>query len=72
MSECDVKGQAIRLLDVFALGPFMIWVGVKARGIPESARAVMIMSGAGTMVFNGANFLRLQARRKRRALGPWD
>lgn len=66
MRECDVKGQAVRLVDVFVLGPFMMWVGIRARGIPDPARAIMIMSGASTVVFNGANYLRLRDQAKRR------
>jgi hypothetical protein len=59
MTECDVKGQGIRLVDVFVLGPFMIWVGVKAEGIPTWAKYTMVASGVATIAFNGANYLRL-------------
>lgn len=53
----DLKGQQIRLLDVFALGPFMIWFGLNAKGMSELTKNIMIISGIGTILFNGRNFL---------------
>lgn len=60
MKECDVKGQTVRLVDVFALGPFMVWFGVKAEGVPKWARATMVAGGVSTIAFNAYNFLRLR------------
>ena len=54
------KSQAIRLMDVYALGPFMVWFGVKAKDVPEAARLVMIVAGLGTIALNGVNYLRLR------------
>lgn len=51
------KTQPIRLVDVFLLGPFMVWVGARATGIPVVARLVLIAAGAATVVFNGLNWL---------------
>lgn len=61
MPPCDVKGQGIRLVDVFLLGPFMIWYGVKSEDVPEAARFAMIAAGFGTILFNGVNLLRMRA-----------
>ena len=61
-TECDVKGQNIRLVDVFVLGPFMVWVGAKAEGIPAWAKYTMVASGVATIAFNGVNYLRLRSR----------
>ena len=52
------KTQNIRLVDVFALGPFMIWFGFKAKNINDSARLIMILSGVATIVYNGINYIK--------------
>lgn len=52
-----MKTQTIRLVDVFLLGPFMIWFGAKA-DMPEWARWTMIAAGAGTILYNGTNYIR--------------
>ena len=51
------KSQWIRLLDI-PLGLFMIWFGIIAQEVPEIARWIMIISGIGTIVYNGRNYLR--------------
>lgn len=52
------KSQYIRLLDVFVLGPFMIWYALQSRGaMPDVAVAIMFLSGILTIVYNGANYL---------------
>jgi hypothetical protein len=55
-----VKSQNIRLVDVLLLGPFMVWFGLAAKDVHGVARGVMIASGAGTILYNGANYLRLR------------
>ena len=52
-----MKTQNVRLLDVLALGPFMVWFAMSARGVPGWARAVMVASGLGTMLYNAANYI---------------
>ena len=49
----------MRLLDVMAFGPMMIWAGSK-RDIDISgfARLVLVFGGIGTMAYNGVNYLR--------------
>ena len=54
------KSQAVRLMDVFALGPFMVWFGMEAKDVPDAARFVMIAAGLGTIALNGANYLRIR------------
>ena len=51
------KSQKIRLVDVFLLGPFMVWFGVKAQGISDLAKIIMVFSGIATIVYNGRNYL---------------
>ena len=55
-----VKTQQIRLMDVFLLGPFMVY---SATLIPEKhkeARAILAASGVLTSLFNGINYLVLR------------
>ena len=49
--------QQIRLVDVFVLGPLMIYFGVKATGVPILAKQFMFISGVFTIIFNGSRFL---------------
>jgi hypothetical protein len=51
-----MKAQNVRLFDVFILGPFMIWAGMQLKD--DWAKAAMIAAGAGTIVYNGQNYLR--------------
>ena len=53
-----MKPQAIRLVDVFLLGPFMVWAGMRLR--PRGAGLLMMAAGVGTIWLNGRNFLALQ------------
>lgn len=52
-----MKSQNVRLVDVFLLGPFMIWFGATAQIVPEIAKTIMIISGIGTIIYNGRNYL---------------
>jgi hypothetical protein len=51
------KSQDIRLVDVFLLGPFMIWFGVIAENVPEWASILMVVSGVLTILYNAKNYL---------------
>lgn len=51
------KSQPIRLMDVFLLGPFMIWFGIVATEIEFMFRVGMVASGALTIIYNGLNYL---------------
>ena len=49
----------LRLLDVIAFGPMMIWTGKREDiDISGFARLVLILGGIGTMYYNGVNYLR--------------
>ena len=56
-----MKTQTIRLIDVFLLGPFMIWAGFQLRN--DAAKAVMIASGAATIVYNYRNYKAVEAQK---------
>ena len=47
------------MIDVFLLGPFMIWFGVIAENVPEWAGILMVVSGVLTIVYNAKNYLRV-------------
>lgn len=52
------KPQFVRLIDVFFLGPLMVYIGLQGRfKIPSLLRVVMLTSGAMTVIYNGRNYL---------------
>lgn len=59
-----VKSQGVRIMDVLALGPFMMWVS-EQRTLPTWARVTMYISGALTVYYNAQNYLALAEQKKR-------
>ena len=51
------KSQLVRLLDVFALGPFMVYFAYEAQNVDEAAKAFIAASGVTTVLYNGQNYL---------------
>ena len=51
------KSQTIRLLDVFFIGPFMIYVSSKAKGLTNLERFTLYGLGVATIYYNGKNYL---------------
>ena len=49
-----MKTQTVRLIDVFVLGPFMIWTGLQLKN--EYAKTAMIVAGSLTMSYNWQNY----------------
>jgi len=59
-SRCDSElFQAVRLIDVFALGPAMIIAGNKFGGV---LGGFVALSGIATIIFNGSTFIDIQRR----------
>lgn len=56
MSEEIAKSQAIRLLDVYALGPFMLYVALKAGAPSPLARLALAGLGVTTILYNLKNY----------------
>ncbi len=52
-----MKTQTIRILDVFVFGPVIVYAGTR-RKLPAWLRASLIVIGAGTVVYNGYNYLK--------------
>jgi hypothetical protein len=56
----DCRGQlfqAVRIVDVFILGPVMIQIGRKTRG---NVGTFLMIAGIATIVFNGLTFLDIE------------
>jgi hypothetical protein len=49
------KSQAVRLLDVLAIGPFIIWAATQTKG--DFARAGLFAVGIATVLYNAHNYL---------------
>ena len=47
------KSQAVRLVDVFLIAPFLIYIGFKAKGLTKAERAVLYILGGATAFYNG-------------------
>lgn len=57
----EIKSQAIRVLDVVAIGPLMIGGGIaldrRGHGLAGAALAVL---GISTIIYNGVNYIRVR------------
>ena len=51
------KSQWVRLFDVFALGPFMVYIGAKDSKLTDIERLGIVIAGIGTIIYNGRNYL---------------
>ena len=65
--------QKIRLLDVFGIGPLMIYAGAKAKSeLSTPVRAGLIVAGVATIGYNGMNYLANEEDAARRRLNEED
>lgn len=51
-----MKPQAVRVADVFLIGPAMIWAGLDISP-PRWLRWGLVAAGVGTIVYNARNYL---------------
>jgi hypothetical protein len=58
MTEAE-KTQAIRLIDIFAIGPALIYAGFSRKFSPLFSDA-LTLTGILTIVYNGANYVAKQ------------
>ena len=56
--------QQIRLLDIFGVGPLMIYAGMKAEELPNWVRASLVLLGGTTIAYNGSNYLAVSESQK--------
>ena len=57
------KTQSIRLLDVLVIGPAMIFAATRRRP-PLWLSTAMVVMGAGTIIYNGLNYLAVEKQRR--------
>jgi len=59
------KSQSIRLLDVFVLGPWLIWLGARdTAALTQRERTLLTLAGAATVGYNARNYLRISSQRR--------
>lgn len=51
------KSQTIRLIDVFFIGPAMIYAGT-FKTLPTWLRVTMVVTGACTIIYNANNYIK--------------
>lgn len=51
------KSQGVRLVDVFLLGPFMVYAATLLPRDQQLARVILAGSGVATVLYNGRNYL---------------
>jgi len=54
------KSQGVRLMDVFILAPFLIYLGVKPNNLTFLDRSFLILIGSLTAIYNYKNYKRSQ------------
>ena len=55
-----MKTQEIRLIDVFLLGPFLIWAGLQKKRLSKTSQLLLIGGGVATIIYNAKNFLEVK------------
>ena len=48
--------QKVRLLDVFVVAPFLLYVGTR-KELPQTLRLGLIVLAAATLIYNAKNYL---------------
>ena len=51
------KSQWVRLVDIFILGPFLIWYALQTQSVVgEGPFLALLISGVLTILYNGMNY----------------
>lgn len=53
----EYQRQIVRVLDVFLLGPFLIYVA-SLKTLPKHIRVILLLIGILTIIYNGKNYLK--------------
>ena len=53
----DIDVQKVRLLDVFVIGPFLMY-SATYKQLPNWVRSGLFIVGVGTIIYNGKNYLK--------------
>jgi len=60
MSDKDHgKTQQIRLIDVFLLGPYLVWLASRPGTMTKGHRLILTGIGLATIVYNWTNYSRI-------------
>lgn len=62
--ELAVKSQYVRLADVFAIGPLMVYGAYKMSAAPMAARILLGFFGVSTVLYNAANYIKVEETKK--------
>ena len=65
MKEHQVKSQAIRLLDVWAIGPLIILGASRLPRKDASLAWLLTAIGVGTVLYNGYNYYQVEQLTKK-------
>ena len=60
----DPKVQIVRTIDLYVMGPAMMWIAWTHPTAPKWVKAFIFASGVGTSLFNGANLVRCLHRKE--------
>jgi hypothetical protein len=52
------KSQTIRLVDVFLIAPFLVFIGLKKGLLSKTEKYIVILIGVATLYYNGKNYLK--------------
>jgi len=52
-----MKAQRVRLVDVFFLGPLMLWAVIQNRPLGDFTRTVLVVGGIATIFYNWRNYV---------------
>ena len=55
----DIKAQTVRMADVMVFGPLMLYAGL-GRQTPTWLKLGMVIIGAGTIIYNLANYFQIE------------
>lgn len=59
--DVSQKTQGARVLDMMVLGPAMVYAGL-GKELPQTLKAVMLLTGIGTIIYNAYNYHEKQRR----------
>jgi len=55
------KSQPVRLFDIYALGPFMMWYAYKTKNVGRWPRRALFISGFMTVLYNWQHYRNIKA-----------
>lgn len=55
------KPQAARAVDVFLIGPLLVWAGMQEEPLPKWVRDILITVGVVTVIYNAKNYLAVRS-----------